>query len=631
MNDILYLEPDDEITVVIDRLKASPQTGVVLVIPRGSSLVQSIVNLKILKRNAEEKGKEIFLVTNDRITGNIASQVGISVFAKVTEAERAKPALAVKPREESEIEGPERVPEEERPSGDFHVNNYARAKKAEMEEEPENEISDKEGEEEKVSAESPLRDVSERQNLDASEPRFEAPLPVMTENENNNEQDEYDGPKEHFQIKRIHGVEAEEPVSNQPEYQSHSKKQLFDRSPIKSGMTTGRSMEKKPKKRLQVVATVLIFLIIGGLAFSYTYFPAAEASLKLKTSDLNRDIEVNIDRNAKVVNATNLTIPGTLIEIDKETTKQYPATGKKDLGDKAHGKMTIYNSFDTSSHKYPAGTKFAANSKVFMADSEFTVAAAVLSLNGGNITVTPGEGTVNVTAEQSGDSYNLTSTDYVVSGVPSKITAKGGDMAGGTTRVVNIVTDKDLSDAEASLKTEITTLATKELTDKTTAQGSKLLDGGVTSEMLSESHDKEVGDQVDNFNYTIKLKAYGLGFLEKDLRDALAISVASDLTKNGQMLVNPEKSDLNYSVTESDQDMMKAKIKVAFKAKIASKIEESTVKNLVRNKSLAAATSALEQQANVADVKVTVTPGFLPRTPILVNKISVKFDYADAN
>ncbi|NBQ85027.1 MAG: hypothetical protein EBU03_02740 [Methylophilaceae bacterium] len=94
-NKIYYLEPDEEITKVIDRIRKSEESGVVFVVSRGSTIAQSIINLKLLSRNAAEHGKTIGIVSTDRVTKNLAERLKIPVFAKAAEAEHAEltPAL----------------------------------------------------------------------------------------------------------------------------------------------------------------------------------------------------------------------------------------------------------------------------------------------------------------------------------------------------------------------------------------------------------------------------------------------------------------------------------------------------------------------------------------------------------
>src|SRR5262245_13014856 len=86
----LYLEADEDITSAIDRLTKSEGTSVQIVVPKRSTMLQSIINLKLLKKAAETASKELVLVTNDRIASDLAARVGLAVAPSIG----AKPVIA---------------------------------------------------------------------------------------------------------------------------------------------------------------------------------------------------------------------------------------------------------------------------------------------------------------------------------------------------------------------------------------------------------------------------------------------------------------------------------------------------------------------------------------------------------
>src|ERR1017187_5818449 len=63
--DVLYVDIDDDITTVIDKLRTSEAKVVALVLPKRASVFQSVVNMKLLKRNAESVKKHVVLVTTE--------------------------------------------------------------------------------------------------------------------------------------------------------------------------------------------------------------------------------------------------------------------------------------------------------------------------------------------------------------------------------------------------------------------------------------------------------------------------------------------------------------------------------------------------------------------------------------
>ncbi|MDD4352460.1 MAG: hypothetical protein PHU71_05835 [Candidatus Gracilibacteria bacterium] len=77
---VVYVEVDEEVTAVIDRLKHLPNKAVILVIPKRSVLLQSVINLKLLKTQIKKQSKEIAIVTSDKKGNTLASQVGLTVY-----------------------------------------------------------------------------------------------------------------------------------------------------------------------------------------------------------------------------------------------------------------------------------------------------------------------------------------------------------------------------------------------------------------------------------------------------------------------------------------------------------------------------------------------------------------------
>ncbi|MBN1258320.1 hypothetical protein JXA05_01035 [Candidatus Peregrinibacteria bacterium] len=79
MKKIVYIEVDDEITSVYDRVKRFRQTEIYLVVPRKAILFESGVNLSILKSKLEKLGKILHLVTSDANGRHLAEKIGIAV------------------------------------------------------------------------------------------------------------------------------------------------------------------------------------------------------------------------------------------------------------------------------------------------------------------------------------------------------------------------------------------------------------------------------------------------------------------------------------------------------------------------------------------------------------------------
>jgi heme/copper-type cytochrome/quinol oxidase subunit 2 len=94
--DVIYLEADSEITEAIDKLKSARGREVRIAVPARSTMLQSAVNLKLLKKTAQKSGKKLVLISSDRATLSLAAGLGLLV-AKNVKAEALLPSSAVAP------------------------------------------------------------------------------------------------------------------------------------------------------------------------------------------------------------------------------------------------------------------------------------------------------------------------------------------------------------------------------------------------------------------------------------------------------------------------------------------------------------------------------------------------------
>lgn len=80
---VIYIEIDDEVTQIYDRLKQLRMKNIYIVAPKRAIIFQSIINLRILKRKAEDLGKNIYIITNDLNGVHLATQIGLTVYDKL--------------------------------------------------------------------------------------------------------------------------------------------------------------------------------------------------------------------------------------------------------------------------------------------------------------------------------------------------------------------------------------------------------------------------------------------------------------------------------------------------------------------------------------------------------------------
>ena len=106
MEEHIYLEPEQEIPSIVATLKKTKSDSVGLVVPRGSISLQSAINLKLLKKEAAKLGKEIAIVTSDKIGQHLALQAGLTVYETVKSKQPIEPKREVPERQESAKQEP---------------------------------------------------------------------------------------------------------------------------------------------------------------------------------------------------------------------------------------------------------------------------------------------------------------------------------------------------------------------------------------------------------------------------------------------------------------------------------------------------------------------------------------------
>ncbi|MBT3356282.1 hypothetical protein HN784_03370 [bacterium] len=65
MHKTIYIDIDEEITSVLDKIRDEKSSEICIVVPKNAALTQGIINLKLLKKESAKYGKTIVIATND--------------------------------------------------------------------------------------------------------------------------------------------------------------------------------------------------------------------------------------------------------------------------------------------------------------------------------------------------------------------------------------------------------------------------------------------------------------------------------------------------------------------------------------------------------------------------------------
>jgi len=94
----IYVDVEDDITSIIDKVETAKQKVVALVLPKRASALQSIVNMRLLKRSADNAGKNAVLITSELALLPLAGAAGLHVAS----SQSSKPAIPPAPNKGEE-------------------------------------------------------------------------------------------------------------------------------------------------------------------------------------------------------------------------------------------------------------------------------------------------------------------------------------------------------------------------------------------------------------------------------------------------------------------------------------------------------------------------------------------------
>lgn len=524
----IYLESDDEITSAVDKLKNAEGASLDIVIPKESIMLQSVINLKLLKRQAESLGKDITIVTTDKVGQKLAEQIGIPVVAKV--GQEAK------------------------------VVNMAEIDKPEFSEE---DIEEKE-----------VRDTGDIQDTRDEEKVVEPTKEVV---------DEVAAPK----------------------------------------ATKKKSWLGLHKKGAWIAAG---FVALALAVVAYIYVPLAHITLRLAAESKTLDLTFVADKAVTEVSVEEQKIPAreVVAELDKEETFQ--ATGKKDVGEKATGTVTVSDSGYTSqpaSTTLVAGTRFVSSSG-FVFRSKTNVSVPGFKTVGG--VTTPGTATVTVEAEAVGDKYNIGATTFTIPALnTTKMTASSSAaFTGGSSKQVTYILAADITAAKASLtKTSEEELKTK-LNDSL-EEGDSLIEGASKFEVVSFTPSSAVNAEVSEFKLNMKSKSTALVFKQDDLKKLAEGVLAQEIGSTKEIV---EANSLVSEAKLSKLDLKAGTVEATLsgEAYIATKIDQEDVKNNINGDREVAAREYLNGLEGVDEAEIRFFPSFYNRIPRINSHIYFKIE-----
>jgi hypothetical protein len=353
-----------------------------------------------------------------------------------------------------------------------------------------------------------------------------------------------------------------------------------------------------------VLTGVILVALLAGLFSLYWFLPKADIVLKVEPQVLEKDFIVKLDPSLQTADRENLILPAQENQTTVSQEKSASSTGTKLVGEKAKGKVIIYNR--TSSEKsLAAGTKITGPSNL-----EFTLdeGVKVASESAGSDYVTiPGKAEVGVTAVKLGSEGNLASGSEFSIGNLSKsdfVAKNESGFSEGSSREIQAVAKEDQDKLLADLQKELEAKAIEELKGKL-AFGQKLVEESLDTQVAEKTFGQKVGDEVDKFSLKLGIKATALSFGEDEFKQLAEVEIRNLIPSDFDY--DPGRTEISFEPEDSGEKGVFA-FSAHFKANLAPQFNlEEIKKNLLGKKPFIGKTY-LDNLPHVVSFEVQISP-----------------------
>ncbi|MEI6886638.1 MAG: hypothetical protein WCK31_00190 [bacterium] len=384
----------------------------------------------------------------------------------------------------------------------------------------------------------------------------------------------------------------------------------------------------KKGKGLLVIPILLLFVIF--VILSVTVFPFASVRLYEISSEYTATEDILGTTTSTVPDTATLSVPLEVLIVNVNGSQSLDTTTEKEIGTtKATGSVTFYNKTDAPI-TVPANTELTI--KVLGTNYTYLTTTAV-SVNKKTTSISGeawGSKDTNVVASNTGASYNITNQGtltFTINGFNS--TSLIATMypvsaySGGASKKTKVVSQADVD----KLKKELTaSLKAQARTEATTKFGETYLlvtpeaDFQIDTDKLSAS----VGQEATSVDYEIVAKASVKGISKSNI-ELLAKNYSEEKLKQlGDIEIKTSSS--KYTLTKFEKDI--ATVNLNMNATYYVNVDQNKIKQDTKSKTISEVNSILEKLSPSTKVsKIDLFPQYLPeflrKFPSEVSKIDL--------
>lgn len=524
--DTIYVDVEEEITGIVSKVQNSSRDIVALVLPKRANVFQSVVNMKLLKRTAEQADKKVVLITSESRLLPLAGAVGVFVAANLT----SKPYVPLSPKAG---EGPT-------PSVDS-------------------------------------KDVS----IDPETPVSEL------------------APNAKFANDGAEGMEIDNTKPKTPQSEKAAKS---------SGSKLKVPSFSKFRKRLIFGGIALVALVVF-LVWAIFFAPNAQVIVRANTKDLPLNIELRADKTEGAkANPGEKEVRATTSELVKDDSETVPATGEKNNGNKASGKVTLRNcDFGSGETNIPAGTGMSSGNFTFVTQKAVKVPAD--SFTGGSCDSDTAD--VSIIAQKPGKKYNLSSRSYSVAG-HGNLEAEGSDISGGTDKIVKVVSDIDIKKAKERLNSKQNT-AQDEIEQQLSQGGFTAIEESFEAGNPKYNTNPSVNTVADEVTVTSKTTYTMLGINTEDIKKVIEEEVKNQEEGPNQSILSDGLNAANFKILSESDEL--AIVTIETTVVTGPDVDEDAIKAQIVGKKDGEAKEILNGISGFSDAQVDISPFWVTKIP----------------
>lgn len=379
--------------------------------------------------------------------------------------------------------------------------------------------------------------------------------------------------------------------------------------------------------RLSRQHQITLWLALAGLlmlmSVGYFVIPRATVTLEVQSEEFKKQLSLVLADKQDLQAAGPNILTGRFLEIARENVSTFFATGEKNDGDKAEGKITIFN-HTGSIEGLLVNTRFkTANGLVFRLKSEILIPPARNK--------TPGRATVDAVADEGGTKYNV--APRLKLSIPGlNATAQAlvyGETAvafsGGTDQITKVVSQEDIEKAKEAAAKNVFVEAEAEL-QKQLKRNEELVPTFIQNDVIDSMPNVNAGATNPQFEIRVQSRSWTIAILKDELQKAIANAVTFEVPE-GKQITQRSVETAKVDVVEGNFLTHRVNLSVALDGRVGPSLDLKDLTSHLVNQPLASGKSYIQSLTNIASSEIVIWPQFISRIPLLSSNIKLNIVY----